>query len=172
MIGTADHPVLGAKAAESHGLLKFVHWLFERHLGRFNRLAEAKKRKAKLIQESVKAALLLDSIFQKESRSFTRDDSERAFSAYTRFLSFFLKAGGNHTPKCHFMVHMIQRTQFKGNPRLYSTYRDETFNGLIAKVARSCHRRTWANVVHWKCNALHQKNHQKVIKNFCKQSGG
>lgn len=172
MLGAEDRPVLGAKAAESHGLLKFVDWLFDRRLVRFNGLVPEKKRKAKSVQESVKAALLLDSIFQKESRTFTRDDSEKAFSAYKRFLSFFLKAGGNHTPKCHFMMRVIQRTQFKGNPRLYSTYRDETFNGLIAKVARSCHRRTWANVVHWKCNALHEKNHQKVIKNFRKQSRG
>ena len=45
----------------------------------------------------------------------------------------------------------------------YSTYRDESFNGLIARIARSCHRRTWANVIHWKCQALHKKSHDYVL---------
>lgn len=61
-------------------------------------------------------------------------------------------------PKCHFMIHLIQRALFKGNPCKYGTYRDESFNGLIAKIARACHRRTWANVIHWKCQGLHKKH--------------
>ena len=53
---------------------------------------------------------------------------------------------------------MIQRALHRGNPRLYSTYRDESLNGIIAKIARSAHRRTWSNVIHFKRNIFHQKN--------------
>ena len=164
MIGSEDRPSLSAKAAESHGLLKFIDWLFAKHLPRFDGLDADMKRKARFIKQAVGAALELDSVFQSESRKLTRAELQKAFCAYSRFLSFYQKAGGPHTPKCHSMIHLIQRAKFKGNPRLYSTYRDESFNGMIAKIARSCHRRTWSNAVHWKCHALHKKGHDRVIK--------
>ena len=164
MLGTEDHPSLGAKAAESHGLLEFVHWLFGNHLERFDNLTFEKKRKGKFLLEAAKAAMGLDDVFQAEHRKMTRSQVQTAFNSYVRFLSFYAKAGGNITPKCHFMLHLIQRSLFKGNPRLYTTYRDESFNGLLAKIARSCHRRTWMNAIHWKCRELHSKHHQKVIK--------
>ncbi|CAL1136592.1 unnamed protein product [Cladocopium goreaui] len=164
MLGSEDHPSLGAKAAESHGLLEFVHWLFGIHLERFDKLTPEKKRKGKFLLEAAKAAMGLDDVFQAEHRKMTRSQVQKAFNSYVRFLSFYAKAGGNITPKCHFMLHLIQRSLFKGNPRLYTTYRDESFNGLLAKIARSCHRRTWMNAIHWKCRELHSKHHQKVIK--------
>jgi len=36
-----------------------------------------------------------------------------------------------------------QRSRHQGNPRFYATFLDESLNGNIAKIARSCHRRTW-----------------------------
>ena len=88
---------------------------------------------------------------------------KRLWGLILGFLSFFSKAEGPLTSKCHFMFHLIQRSLYKGNPKKYSTYRDESFNGLIARIARSCHRRTWANVIHWKCQALHKKSHDYVL---------
>ena len=35
------------------------------------------------------------------------------------------------------------RLQEHGNPRCYSTFLDEHFNGMVAKIARSCHRSRW-----------------------------
>lgn len=164
MLGTSERPQLHAKAAESHGLLKFVAFFLERHLDEFRCLDAAGFRKTKFLKEAADAAMLFDEVFQMPERTLQRCQLQKAFNAYTRFLSFYQKAGGPLIPKCHFLIHLIQRALFKGNPRMYSTYRDESFNGMIAKIARSCHRRTWANAVHWKCHALHQKNHGKITK--------
>lgn len=163
MLGTTDRPQLHAKAAESHGLLKFMACLLNSHLGRFRSLGEESYRQAKFLKEAADAAVRFDEVFQTGHRRLDRSELQRAFNSYIRFLSFYKKAGGPLVPKCHFMIHLVQRARFKGNPKMYSTYRDESFNGLIAKIARSCHRRTWANAVHWKCHALHQKNHKKGI---------
>ena len=163
MLGTTDRPQLHAKAAESHGLLKFMACLLNSHLGRFQSWGEESYRKAKFLKEAAGAAVRFDEVFQTQHRRLNRSELQRAFNSYIRFLSFYRKSGGPLLPKCHFMIHLVQRARFKGNPKMYSTYRDESFNGLIAKIARSCHRRTWANAVHWKCHALHQKNHTKVI---------
>ena len=54
------------------------------------------------------------------------------------------------SPKFHLMFHCIQRAVSQGNPRFSSTYRDESLNGVIARIARSCHRRTWQAMVHHK----------------------
>ena len=60
------------------------------------------------------------------------------------------RAGLALLPKCHMMYHMIQRAVRKGNPRMYSTYIDESLNGVIARVCRSVHRRGWALEVYRK----------------------
>ena len=165
MLGTTDRPSLHAKAAESHGLALFIRHLLEVHLPSFQKkLPHDQARRGKYLLEAAKAAEHLDKPFSEKNRSFSRQQVQMALGAYSRFLAFFEKAGGSGTPKCHFMFHLIQRSLSKGNPSKYSTYRDESFNGLIAKIARSCHRRTWANVIHWKCQGLHQKNHDRVRK--------
>ena len=165
MLRTTDSPSLHAKAAESHGLALFIRHLLAVHLPSFQqKLPADKARKGKYLLEAAKAAEQLDKPFSEKNRTFSRQQVQMALGAYSRFLAFFEKAGGSGTPKCHFMFHLIQRSLSKGNPSKYSTYRDESFNGLIAKIARSCHRRTWANVIHWKCQGLHQKNHDRVRK--------
>lgn len=164
MIGTEESPSLHAKAAESHGLLLFIRHLLSKHLEAFQHLPQATSRKAKFLLESSKAAVGLDEVFATESRTLSREQTQTAMGHYARFLSFYNKAGGPTTPKCHFMFHLLQRSIFKGNPRKYSTYKDESVNGQLAKIARSCHRRTWHNAIHWKAQCLHEENFKRVLK--------
>ena len=163
MIGQSSNPSLSAKAAESHGLVSFVAFLLQKHQLAFQSLSHERARKGKVLLEAAKAALQVDTVFKAESRMLSREELQRAFWAYSRFLKFYVEGGGPVIPKCHFMMHLIQRASHKGNPRLYSTYRDESFNGTIAKVARSCHRRTWQNAIHFKCRAIHQKKFKDAL---------
>ena len=163
MIGQSSSPSLSAKAAESHGLVSFVAHLLQKNLPAFQSLSHEKARQGKVLLEAAKAALQVDSVFKAESRTLSREELQRAFWAYCRFLKFYGEAGGPVIPKCHFMMHLLQRAVYKGNPRLYSTYRDASFNGVIAKLARSCHRRTWQNAIHFKCRAVHHKKHKDAL---------
>ena len=57
-----------------------------------------------------------------------------------RHLLLLEEAGVPYTPKHHLFLHMTVRTARKGNPRFYATFLDESLNGKIAKICRSCHR--------------------------------
>ena len=161
MIATFENPSLHAKAAQSKGLLLWIEHLFEKHLPDFNRLRDATMaRQGKQLYEAAVSAVRVETAFATSSRVLSRQEVQTSLNAYLRFLRFYSDAGGPLHPKHHFMLHLLQRSVYKGNPRMYTTYRDETFNGMLAKIARSCHRRTWMNIVHWKCQALHNKAHK------------
>ena len=40
-------------------------------------------------------------------------------------------------------VHMMINAAYKGNPKYYSTYLDESLNRTFIKIARTCHRVTF-----------------------------
>lgn len=162
MIGASESPSLHAKAAESYGLLLFVRHVLDDHRKDFEKLPADMRDKARRLSEASKAAVQFEDTFAKSARRISRQEAGQALGAYCRFLRFYSEAGGNLLPKCHLMLHLIQRTLLKGNPKRYSTYRDESFNGVIARIARSCHRRTWLNVIHWKCQSVHAKKHALV----------
>lgn len=163
MIGASDSPSLHAKAAESKGLLLFTEHLFERHLNAFTqKLDPSLARRGKLIREAAVSAVCLENAFATEARVVTRAQAQAALDAYIRFVRFYVDAGGPLVPKHHWMLHLLQRVVPKGNPKKYSTYRDESFNGMLARIARLCHRRTWMNIVHWKCQCLHDTAHKQV----------
>ena len=155
MIGTTASPHLSCKAGESHCLAQWVAHMFEANLADFQSLQPPDARQAERLHVAAKAALDLNTVFQTGERFLSREQAQKAFGLYCRFVSFYKRAGGPVTPKIHFMLHLLSRSVQKGNPKFYSTYKDESLNGVIAKIARSCHRRTWHNCVHWKAQLLH-----------------
>ena len=52
------------------------------------------------------------------------------------------------------MYHLLQGSLIKGIPRMYTTYADESYNGVIARVCRSVHRRGWALAVYRKLDMM------------------
>ena len=78
------------------------------------------------------------------------------FDSYMRFVTLFDRGGGSLKPKHHAILHLVLETASRGNPRLYSTYRNESLNGILARVARSCHRSCWETRVHEKFSVLQQ----------------
>ena len=164
MLGNQDTYNLNAKAAESHGLLRFMERFLNKYSDDFAKLAPDVARQMSLLQTATQAALSMDSVLGQESRIMERHTCQALFQTYARFLTLYLRAGGVWRPKCHLLLHMIQRSLCKGNPRLYSTYKDESLNGTVAKIARSARRRTWSNVIHWKCNGFHMKNFENYLQ--------
>ncbi|CAE7541050.1 unnamed protein product [Symbiodinium sp. CCMP2592] len=157
MLGNQETYNLSCKAAESHGLLRFIHWFLDRHLDEFRTLDNDTSRTAELLLAAAKNALQMDEVLGLSCRKIDLGSVQKLLNCYIRFLLFYGRAGGVLKPKFHLLFHMIQRALYKGNPRAYSTYRDESLNGIFAKIARSAHRRTWANVIHWKASMFHKK---------------
>ena len=46
-------------------------------------------------------------------------------------------------PKWHMFLHLCQRAHVSGNPRFHNTFLDEDYNGRLARLAATCHKKTW-----------------------------
>ena len=156
MLGKKDNPTLSAKAKETHGILQFIVDTFEKHGARIKEL-ENFRMTAALLHEAGKAALQIDDVLDSPGRKFELEQSQHAFEVYLRFATLYQRAGGKMVQKFHLMIHLFQDTIRKGNPRSYSTYRDETINRIIAAIARSCHRQSWTESIFRKMNIMYFK---------------
>ena len=142
MLGKECNPVVNCKASESRHLLDFCVGLvevYQHHLS-----AE----EGRFLLLSGKAAQQVNQIIRESPRLMTAADQQRLMDAYLRHCSTFFRAGGLAVPKHHIMIHCLQRISYLGNPRFYTCYLDESMNGVVVKIARSCHRMTFMRSVH------------------------
>ena len=137
-----------AKAAETHGLLGFVVDRLEMHKAVLAATEHANT--FALLLQAGQAALDFDAVMASHPRAIDETVCGMLFQKYNEFICLCEETGMHLMPKSHMMYHMIQRAVFTGNPRMYSTYIDESLNGHIARICRSVHRRTWAFSVYEK----------------------
>ena len=139
---------MSTKAAETEGLLTFAHKLLEDHLEQLKSISSLEKNfyeQGRLLHAASDQAVKFDSMVRNVSqRRVSRETQFEMLQTYSRFVVLFDRAGGEHIPKTHLMFHCILEAGVRGNPKFYHTYRDEWLNGVIAKIARSCHRTNWS----------------------------
>ena len=148
---------LKAKAAETHGLLGFVVEMLRKHENSLTNTNPANGQPSlffDLLMRAGKAALDFDAELSSHNRAVDATSCEKLFQHYDRFITLCARAQLPLLPKAHLMYHLLQRALVRGNPRLYSTYVDESYNGAIAQVCRSCHRRGWAVAVYRKLEMM------------------
>ena len=112
-----------------------------------------------------KAALAFDEILAKHTRQIGDSELLELYNRYNEFVHLSARAGVSTSPKTHLMYHCIHRAFERGNPRAYTTYVDESYNGAIAKVCRSVHRATWAVSVYRKLEQL-ESLQGKYVEDF------
>ena len=146
---------LKCKAAETHGLLQFAVEMLMKHESALNEnLDPEKQMQFKLLKLAGEAALAFDQILAKHTRQIGDSELLELYDRYNEFVHLSARAGVSTSPKTHLMYHCIQRSFERGNPRAYTTYVDESYNGAIAKVCRSVHRANWALSVYRKLEQL------------------
>ena len=143
---------LKCKAAETHGLLRFVVMTLEKYKEVLQK--NEKSQMFDLLRRAGCAAEAFDQVMNEHDRVFPEEACDALFSHYHRFIQLCSRAGVPFLPKGHLMYHMVSQARQKGNPRMFSTYVDESYNGAIAKVSRSVHRRNWAMAVYRKLQML------------------
>ena len=149
MLGPAKHPELKAKAAETVGMLGFVVHLLEKH-------ANALPHGAADLLDSARAAVAVNTLIKESGRVMTPDQRRGLMQHYVRHAKLYFKAGGKPTPKHHLCLHLFVSMATRGNPKYYHTYRDETLNGLIAKLCAAVHRFVFHTEVHRRFANLQQ----------------
>jgi hypothetical protein len=142
MLGKEWNPCLNAKASESRHLLDFAVAMVAKHQ------ASLDAKIGRFLLLSGEAAQQVNAIIRTSPRVMPVDDQLLLLNAYLKHCAMFVRAGGWLVPKHHMMIHCIQRISILGNPRFYSCYHDESFNGVVVKLARSCHRMTFMHSVH------------------------
>ena len=115
---------------------------------------------AHLLLLAGKAACDIDDLMPRRGRCLSQEDSATLLATYLQHVSFFLLAGGKCVPKHHLMVHMMVFSQLHGNPIYYHTYKDESLNGVVARIAKHCHRWTFHITVHKRFSAMQELNLQ------------
>ena len=158
MLGKPKNPVLSAKGAETKGLLLFCVKTLENYMPVFLSIGGQALIAAQFLLASGKAAQDFESIMHAHDRNLDRPAQERLHAAFLRHVVLFVRAGGKLRPKHHAVFHMVRKTYYLGNPLCYSTYRDESLNGVIARIARSTHRWSLMRSVHHKFAGLQQTN--------------
>jgi hypothetical protein len=165
MIGTAENPQFNAKGSETRNLLPWIASMFDEYDGQFNAIEDHNlKLSLNFAKEACSAALQFESTLRNNTRFLDRDATCDLFANYMRFASLYERAGGNYVQKHHLMIHCIRDTSLFGNPRFYTTYRSESFNGVLAKIARNCHASTFYNDMHTRAAALNVRSISKHMK--------
>ena len=148
MLGKRSSPVLAAKASESRHALDFAVVLLERHAASLDPLVQ------KCLLASGKAAQEVNEIIRTSPRIMSEAQQQALLHAYIRHTAMYVRGGGHLVPKHHLMIHCIQRIKHLGNPRFYHTYRDESLNGIVVRIAKTAHRLTFMHTVHRKFRML------------------
>ncbi|CAE7267823.1 unnamed protein product [Symbiodinium sp. CCMP2592] len=144
-----------AKAAETHGLLAFVCEMLAKYKARLSTSgSEQDQLFFELATHAGQSAMAFDAVMARHGRDINAAVSGEMLMHYDRFIVLCSRAGFPLIPKGHLMYHCIQRSVLQGNPRTYSTYVDESYNGAIARACRSVHRRGWAWAVYRKLQIL------------------
>jgi hypothetical protein len=133
MLGSAQHPVLNAKAKETHCLLDFAVDQLEVHAPLLGELDAEHKTRFEMLLLAGREAQRFDRILHEQPRHIKPETQRDLMLAFRSHCAFFERAGAEMKPKHHVMCHCIRRAHTLGNPQHYHTYRDESLNGT-AKI--------------------------------------
>lgn len=162
MIGTRDNPHFSAKGSETKNVLPWVLSVFDEYNDRFSSLENQDLRLAlDFAKEAGIAALEFENILRSQPRHMSPASTADLLSKYMRFASLYERAGGNLVQKHHLMIHCIRDTSLFGNPKYYTTYRSESFNGVLARIARNCYSSTFYADIHIRAAALNARSISK-----------
>lgn len=161
MLGSQANPLISVKAAECRGLLEFVVQLLKSNqlkcaVGKSNEELERNKLEASLLIGAGESALQFEHllIHNQSRRQLDACAQTQMLESYHRFNVLFHRTGIQQNPKSHQMYHMLYESKMNGNPSFYHSYANETLNGRIARIARTCHRKTWTESVFRKLHLM------------------
>lgn len=141
-------PKVKAKGMHTRGLFYFAMWVLERHCSNF-RHGRDLLASGNFVVTYFRVLRDCGSNVPDETRNFLLD-CVRSSNA------LFQSCGGRLRPKHHAWMELTRRCNTLGNPLHYSTYRDETFNCTMVRIAEKVHARRFAIAVMNKYRILRQ----------------
>ena len=134
---TLRTPFLKAKGAETRGVIEFT-------VGLLDRLGAHAPHKCRMLAQAGRHLLRWYEICKAEKRTMSIGCRIELFSEAINHVVLYKASGSHMVYKHHAFLHLTALACFHGNPSYFSTYEDESENGLIAKIAEAVHARTFA----------------------------
>jgi hypothetical protein len=163
MIGKEESPCFNGKGSETHSLLPWCVETFATNITKIKALKTETALEGQLLWAAGKAAVRFDTLLRDNTRRMSEESTKQLMTDYLQFAGLVERAGGNMVQKHHLMIHCVQKTRVQGNPRMYTTYRSESFNGVLARIARGCHRRNWYKDIHYNVSVLNQMEFNQMM---------
>lgn len=162
MLGKQDKPMLHCKAAEARGLLEFIAVTLDKFEPQFPQGRDEDEQNnntlhGQLLLGAAKAACSFEQVLHdtKSNRNMRLDTIDELMLHYYRFVVLFHRIDDvPYQPKTHLMFHLVQYCRRHGHPLRYHAYSSESLNGVIARIASSCHRTTYADSIFFKVHLL------------------
>ncbi len=154
MLGSGEKPILKAKAAETKSMLPFLIHVLETK--DWSQEAPAVRSHLQALLSAGRSAFRFDAILQetRSIRNLSPQQLQQLHNAYYGFVTKYVECHGHCVPKFHLMFHLVIRAAQTGNCKWYHTFYNESYNGFIARIAKSTHRRTMYDLCHWKISVL------------------
>ena len=159
-LGMLAEKAFKGKGAEIRGLVGFLNRILQKYKSTLidENPDPDSQLCFRLMSASMEAALKFEELLKSNTRGISQETAHAMFNEYDTFIKLAERAGMPLTPKSHLVYHMIQRAVEKGNPRTYSTYRDESLNGSVNQLSFSI-------AVLRKVHVMERIAFQKALKN-------
>ena len=136
MLGTFNSPCCATKAAETGTLVHFCRDMVKKYAHRLG--ADGRP-----VLEIGEALFQARHMMRSGPKVFSAAAAQQFVDHLSRAFILRERAGVAWAPKWHLMLHMAHQAYHKGNPHVYTTFLDESFNGKVALLAAGCHKCTW-----------------------------
>ena len=123
------HPCMKTKGMETRLLVQFAYALASEHVGRLGRAGPH------LVGAGAEL-LSVYALMHGHGADMGPVATNNLVESGLRHLGQYKQAGCHLVPKHHAFVHLLQQVHVHGNPRVYTTYMDESLNGKLASVGR------------------------------------
>ena len=127
------------KADETHGLLDFCVQQLRKHKDVLGGLGRADELKTSLLIRSGEAASAFDKVMAENGRILTLGQRQEMLDCLVAHIHCLHRAGSPMIPKQHAMLHLVHALPRTGSAKFTSTYKDESLNGVLARICRSSH---------------------------------
>ena len=139
-----ERPCVSAKAMESRGLLYFTRDELARHQEYLCGLGAGVAQECNNALRALKLSCEFVDILRAHGRTIPTHAFQRCVDIVVAHNSVFRAAGGKLAPKHHYWFEMVLAIPTRGNPLFYTTYPDETLNGMFANISRAVHPKAFA----------------------------
>ena len=149
--GMVEPTDLGTWGAETNGLLLFTHHF----LGKYGACIEDLQQRQR-VERATASLVAIHRLIKAHKKGQMQPPQIQEFAdEWKTHMQMIKLLGAEQTPKHHQMAHMIRKLLTCGNPHMWSTWKDESENHELGKLALAAHRSVWS----WRVLANHRRSY-------------